>query len=103
MHEQESEHTIRGHREALDYYLELKQQGVIKAVGISTHHIAAVRAALNIPEMILFTYYQHQWAGICDGTMDEMIGAICDIYNQGKGIYGMKPFGGGNLYTHLNV
>lgn len=98
MHEQESEHTIRGHREALDYYLELKQQGVIKAVGISTHHIAAVRAALNIPEIdIIHPITNINGLGICDGTMDEMIGAIRDIYNQGKGIYGMKPFGGGNL------
>ena len=39
MHEQESEHTIRGHWEAFEYY-RTKAVGVIKAAGLSTHHIA---------------------------------------------------------------
>ncbi len=98
MHEQESEHTIRGHREALDYYLELKQQGVIKAVGLSTHHIAAVRAAANVPEIdIIHPITNINGLGICDGTMDEMLEAIKEAHDNGKAIYGMKPFGGGNL------
>lgn len=98
MHEQESEHTIRGHREALDYYLELKQQGVIKAVGLSTHHIAAVQAAANVPEIdVIHPITNINGLGICDGTMEEMLGAIKDAHDKGKAIYGMKPFGGGNL------
>ena len=98
MHEQESEHTIRGHQEALEYYLELKQQGIIKAVGLSTHHIAAVKAALKVPEIdIIHPITNMNGLGICDGTMDHMLEAIREAYNQGKGIYGMKPFGGGNL------
>ncbi len=98
MHEQESEHTIRGHREALDYYLELKQLGIIKAVGISTHHIAAVRAAANIPEIdVIHPITNIKGLGICDGTMDEMLEAIKEANDNGKAIYGMKPFGGGNL------
>ncbi len=98
MHEQESKHTIKGHREALDYYLELKQQGVIKAVGISTHHIAAVRAAANIPEIdVIHPITNINGLGICDGTMDEMLEAIKEAHGNGKAIYGMKPFGGGNL------
>ncbi|HBR02397.1 MAG TPA: aldo/keto reductase [Ruminiclostridium sp.] len=98
MHEQESEHTIRGHREALDYYLELKDQGVIGAVGLSTHHIAAVRAALEVPELeVIHPIVNKAGLGLCDGTMDEMLDALKLAYEQGKAIYGMKPFGGGNL------
>lgn len=98
MHEQESEHTIRGHWEAVEYYLELKRQGVIRAIGLSTHHIAAVRAATKVPELdIIFPIVNMTGLGICDGTMDEMLVAIKDAYDAGKGIYGMKPFGGGNL------
>jgi len=98
MHEQESEHTIRGHREALEYYLELKSLGVIKAVGISTHHIAAVRAAAKTPEIdIIHPITNINGLGICDGTMEEMLSAIKEAYQNGKAIYGMKPFGGGNL------
>lgn len=98
MHEQESIHTIRGHWEALEYYLELKQQGVIGAVGLSTHHIAAVRASLEVPEIeVLHAITNKAGLGVCDGTMDQMLDAIRDAYGQGKAIYGMKPFGGGNL------
>ncbi|NLE25799.1 MAG: aldo/keto reductase, partial [Clostridiaceae bacterium] len=83
MHEQESEHTIRGHREALDYYLELKQQGVIKAVGISTHYIAAVRAAANTPEIdVIHPITNINGLGICDGTMDEMLAAIKEAHDN---------------------
>ncbi|MCX7773891.1 MAG: aldo/keto reductase [Clostridia bacterium] len=98
MHEQESEHTIRGHWDAFEYYLELKAQGVIGAVGISTHHVAAVRAALNVPEIeVIHPITNKSGIGICDGTMDEMREAIDAANALGKGIYGMKPFGGGNL------
>jgi predicted aldo/keto reductase-like oxidoreductase len=98
MHEQESQHTIRGHWEALEYYLELKQKGIIKAVGLSTHHIAAVRAAIDVPEIeVIHPITNIAGLGICDGNMDEMLSAIKEAHEAGKAIYGMKPFGGGNL------
>ncbi len=98
MHEQESQHTIRGHWEAMEYYLDLKQQGVIRALGISTHHIAAVKAAINVPELeVIHPITNKAGLGICDGSMDEMLVAIKQAYEAGKAIYGMKPFGGGNL------
>lgn len=103
MHEQESEHTIRGHWEALEYYIELKQQGVIRAVGISTHHIAAVKAAFAVPEIeVIHPITNITGLGICDGNMDMMLGAIEQAYKKGKAIYGMKPFGGGNLLHSFN-
>jgi predicted aldo/keto reductase-like oxidoreductase len=98
MHEQESEHTIRGHWEAFEYYMELKSQGVIKAIGLSTHHVAAVEAAARIPEMdVIHPITNYRGLGICDGTMEQMLAAIQKAHDAGKGIYGMKPFGGGNL------
>ena len=39
LHEQESEHTIRGHWPALEYLLNAKVKGKVKAVGISTHYV----------------------------------------------------------------
>lgn len=100
MHEQESEFTIRGHWEAFEYYLELKQQGIIKAVGISTHHIAAVEAAAKVPEIdIIHPIVNMRGLGICDGNLPEMLEAIRNAYEAGKGIYGMKAFGGGNLLS----
>lgn len=98
LHEQESEHTLRGHREALDALLEMKREGLVRAVGISTHHVAAVRAAAVLPEIdVIHPIINLNGLGICDGTADEMIAAIVAAHQAGKGLYGMKVFGGGNL------
>lgn len=98
LHEQESEHTLRGHREALDALLQMKEEGRIRAVGISTHHIAAVRAAADMPEIdVIHPLLNRTGLGICDGTAAEMLEAVEAAHQAGKGIYGMKVFGGGNL------
>lgn len=98
LHEQESEHTLRGHREALDYYISQKEKGIIKAVGISTHHIKAVKACIDMDEIdVIHPIINKKGVGICDGTIDEMLAAVKQAYERGKGIYGMKSLGGGNL------
>jgi len=44
LHEQESIYTIKGHMEALEYFIEAKQKGLVRSVGVSTHNIEVVRA-----------------------------------------------------------
>jgi aryl-alcohol dehydrogenase-like predicted oxidoreductase/NAD-dependent dihydropyrimidine dehydrogenase PreA subunit len=98
MHEQESEHTLRGHREALDYYMTLKEQGVIKAIGLSTHRVAAVTASFRLPEIdVLFPIFNPQGLGIGDGTLTDMITALTAARRSGKSVVGMKALGGGHL------
>lgn len=98
MHEQESEHTIRGHREALDYYLEMKRKGYIRAVGLSTHYIACMDGAIKRPELeVLFPLINKKGFGIADGTADEMLERIKTAHSLGRGIIAMKPLGGGHL------
>ena len=48
LHEQESIHTLQGHMEALEYLYECKEQGIIRAVGLSTHCVDAVYAAAEV-------------------------------------------------------
>lgn len=103
LHEQESEHTLRGHYDALAYYLRMKEQGTINAVGISTHTIRAVEAAGKMEEIdVIHPIINQAGIGIQDGGRDEMIKAIQQAYRNGKGIYGMKPIGGGNLIHAAN-
>jgi uncharacterized protein len=102
MHEQESEHTLRGHREALDYYVTLKEQGVIKAIGLSTHRVAAVTASLRLPEIdLLFPIFNPQGLGIGDGTLTDMITALTAARRAGKAVVGMKALGGGHLLVPM--
>jgi aryl-alcohol dehydrogenase-like predicted oxidoreductase len=98
LHEQESELTIRGHWEAVEHLLEAKQRGIVRAVGISTHSVRGVRAAAAVPEFdIIHTLVNISGIGICDGTLEDMISAIQEACGAGKGLYGMKALGGGNL------
>lgn len=98
LHEQESEHTIRGHYEAIEYFLKKKQQGYIGALGISTHHIAGVTGANKYPELqVVFPICNKSGVGIADGTRLAMEQAVQQAKAKGKGIIGMKPLGGGHL------
>jgi len=102
LHEQESELTIKGHWEAVKCLLDAKKAGVVRAVGISTHHVAAVRAAVKFPEIeVIHPIINMQGIGICDGTKTEMLAAIKEAFRAGKGIYGMKSLGGGNLLSRV--
>lgn len=101
LHEQESEHTLRGHRPALDELLRLKSIGVLRAVGISTHHIAGVLAAAALPEIdMIHPLINYTGIGIVDGAKEKMEDALRIAFDAGKGIYTMKPLGGGNLFKN---
>jgi aryl-alcohol dehydrogenase-like predicted oxidoreductase len=98
LHEQESEHTLRGHREAIEYFLKKQREGNIGAFGVSTHFVRCVEAALKYPEIqIVFPLINMAGIGIADGTRDEMLNAIRSAHSMGKGVFAMKPLGGGHL------
>lgn len=98
LHEQESEHTLRGHQEAIEYFIKAKEKGYIRAIGISTHNVAAVEASLKYPEIqVIHPIINIAGLGIVDGGIDEMLQAIENAAKAGKGIYSMKALGGGNL------
>lgn len=98
LHEQESEHTLKGHFEAIEFFLKCRQKGQIKAFGISTHHIAAVKASLNFPEIeVIMPMINYKGIGIVDGTIERMLQYVKRAFDLGKGIYGMKALGGGTL------
>lgn len=98
LHEQESEHTLRGHNEALEYFINKKKQGVIRAVGISTHCVRAVNAAAQMDEIdVIHPILNIDGLGIADGSRLDMEEAIESAWSNDKGIYIMKPLGGGHL------
>jgi len=98
LHEQESIHTLRGHAPALAYLLECKQKGIIKAVGASMHHIAAVYGAVQTGLDVIHPLLNRQGLGIADGSASEMLTAIRAAHKAGIGVFSMKPLGGGNLF-----
>ena len=106
LHEQESIHTLRGHKEALDTLFDLRERGVIRAVGISTHHVAAIEGALTLadegtPLDVVHPLYNMAGIGIADGTESDMANALIRLHNRGCGVFGMKSLGGGHLFRQV--
>ncbi|MBQ7714654.1 MAG: aldo/keto reductase [Clostridia bacterium] len=104
LHEQESYETLRGHMEALDYLFECKSRGIVKAVGASMHHIAAVRGVRTLAERgikldVIHPIFNKAGIGIADGTVQEMAEAIKNVRSLGVGVFGMKSLAGGHLYS----
>lgn len=100
LHEQEGEYTLKGHQEAIDYFLEQKTIGTIRNFGISTHYVAGVLACAKRDDIdIIHPLVNIDSIGIQDGTVDDMIAAINKAKEKNIGIYSMKALGGGNLIS----
>ena len=85
LHEQETSLTMKGHKEALDYYLNEKEKGTIKAVGVSTHAVEVVNLVAEMKEIdIIHPMYNIDGIGILDGDVSDMTKAIskCKYNNK---------------------
>lgn len=102
LHEQESYETLRGHMEALEYLFECKSRGIIRAVGASMHHVAAVRGVITLKERgipldVIHPIYNKAGIGIVDGDTRDMASAVAEAHSMGIGVFGMKALAGGHL------
>ncbi|MGI6200515.1 MAG: aldo/keto reductase [Christensenellales bacterium] len=100
LHEQESGDTLRGHFEAVEELHRLKALGKVRAVGLSTHHIAAVRASCARPEIeVIHPILNARGWGIQDGAREQMERAVAQAHEIGKGVYLMKALCGGHMIS----
>ncbi len=82
-----------------------KAQGLVRAIGLSTHHVDVTRAAAAMPNLdVVFPLINYAGIGIRKGdsfaTKEEMLEAIGECHRAGKGVFSMKAFGGGSLTGH---
>lgn len=85
--------------------IDAKTQGLVRAIGLSTHHVDVTLAAASIPELdVVFPLINYAGLGIRKGdafaTKEEMMDSIHACHQAGKGIFSMKAFGGGGLTGH---
>jgi len=98
LHEQENGNNFLGHYEAVERFMEYRDQGVIKHFGISTHRVAAVRDSIRFKEIeFVFPLLNMKGIGIQDGTVEDMIDAIKKAKEYNKFVMAMKIYGGGHL------
>ena len=82
-----------------------KNKGLVRAIGLSTHHVDITEASADIPELdVIFPLINFAGLGIRKGdefaSKEEMMEAITKCHRAGKGVFSMKAFGGGGLTGH---
>ena len=82
-----------------------KAKGLVKAIGLSTHHVDITKQAASMEDLdVVFPLINYAGLGIRKGdefaTKEEMMEAISKCHNAGKGVFSMKAFGGGGLTGH---
>jgi len=79
-----------------------KRMGLVRAIGLSTHHVDVTAAAAGMEELdVVFPLINYAGLGIRKGdafaAREEMMEAISLCHRAGKGVFSMKAFGGGAL------
>lgn len=82
-----------------------KVEGLVRAIGVSTHHVDVVEELTGVPACdVIFPLINYAGMGIRRGrsaaSCADMAAAIAAARGAGKGIYSMKALGGGNLAAH---
>ncbi len=97
-----SAEELDARRGALDCLVELRERGLVRAIGASTHTIQGVRAVNAEPAIeVLFPVLNQRGLGIIDGSLEGMLEALTESKRQGKFVYAMKPLGGGHLHQEV--
>ena len=87
---------------ALSCLIDLKKEGIIGAIGVSTHAVEVVEEAAEVEEIdVVFPIINQVGLGIIGGTPEDMICAIKKVHESGKGIYAMKALAGGYLINQI--
>ena len=82
--------------------VDAKARGLVRAIGLSTHHVDITRAAADMEDLdVVFPLINYAGLGIRKGnqfaTREDMLEAIHACRKAGKGVFSMKAFGGGSL------
>ncbi len=86
----------------IDFIRELKQQGVVHHIGLSSHTPELVNRVLDmgILDMLMFSInpgYDYRHGEYAIGNVDERMALYRRCEKEGVGISVMKPFSGGQL------
>jgi aryl-alcohol dehydrogenase-like predicted oxidoreductase len=80
-----------------------KEQGKVRAVGVSCHGLGALRATAET-EWVEVVLTRINYAGVnMDGEPSATAVVIQDMYNAGKAVYGMKVLGCGRLASDVRA
>lgn len=79
----------------MDGFSKAKQDGIVKAVGVSCHNIDALREAATNPWVDVIMARINPFGANMDGSPEEIKNILAKAKENGKGVIGMKIFGEG--------
>ncbi len=85
-------------RPQMDAMAKLKEQGLIRAHGVSIHAIPAMKAAIEEPWVDVIHVRINPDGKSMDGPADEVAALVKRAHDAGKGIIGMKLMGEGTFH-----
>jgi aryl-alcohol dehydrogenase-like predicted oxidoreductase len=97
LHYMTDQNWPQGYAGAIESLSRAKEQGKVRAVGVSCHGLGPLRAAAasDWVEVILVRI---NYAGVnMDGSPDEVEPIVAEMHQDGKAVYGMKVLGAGRL------
>ena len=87
---------------AMQVMAEAREEGIIRAHGISCHSIGALKTAAKT-DWVQVDLARYNQANIAmDGDYDEVGGVLKEMKDAGKGVIGMKIFGAGRLSDRID-
>ncbi|MCE5251934.1 aldo/keto reductase [bacterium] len=102
LHLVRSKEHMREKEGALDALVRCREAGLIRAVGLTAHGPEGMLCALDYDEIeIAMPILNQKGLGILGGTSEDMLDAIRKVHATGRGIYDMKPLGGGHLIADI--
>ena len=82
---------------AMEVLAKAREDGIIKAHGVSCHTIGALEAAANSDWVQVDLARINPYGARMDDSVDNVVPVLQKMHKQGKGMIGMKIFGGGQL------
>ena len=86
-------------RPVIDVYLEAKEKGQIRALGVSCHSLDALKVSADTPEMDVHLVRINPFQMKMDGPPDEVAAQIAKMHADNRGVIGMKIYGEGLTET----
>lgn len=89
---------------ALEALAKAKAEGLVRAVGVSGHSREVLERMLERPEVdVALVVVNETGSWMKDASPTEMTKAVKRLYQSGRGIYGMKALGSGEVTGKTEV
>ncbi len=98
LHAVDSVDELEAKRPALETLVQARDTGLVRTVGVSSHSREVLRRLLPLAEVdVALVVVNRTGTWMKDAAPREMRAAIRQLYRSGRGVYGMKALGSGEV------